>query len=643
MLRKSVLFLSFTIFLITISMINCGERVSDIKSPPSVKSAHDQGQYIPDIGIFLEIGANIPSGYSWEGDKIFFTSSKMSGAKQVYRITKEGWPYQLTSFEDGIDFFVLSNNSELAIVGASVGGSEQSQLYLMNTEFGYIKQLSNFEDVKMGSVVWSNDDKFIYYRSNQENKIDFFIYKMDILTTEFEKIFEFPGWNVISNISQDNTKLIISNYTSNVNVDLYLLDLNSGKVTMINEDDKDVRYLTPVLMPDNETIWLTCDYNEDGILRLAKMKLGSPEVTFVDDGWIDSKWEIEDFKLSRDYKYMGAQYNENGYNRIKIREVNSDKELPSPPLDGLTKLFDFDKFGNILITFEGPTRAPDVWIWNPHRDELKQRTFSVYAGIDRTMFRDPKLITYTSFDGLEIPAFLYLPPDYKEGEAIPFVVYAHGGPENQFKPDFIRSFQYMMLNGYGILAPNPRGSSGYGRTYLNLDNYKKRKNSLKDYKAAADWLLEKGYTKKGMLGIRGGSYGGYVVLGMITEYPDLFDAAIDIVGISNFETFLKNTKPYRRKIREPEYGPLTDLEFLREISPIYKAHLIKTPLLVIHGANDPRVPLIEATQIIKAINDNKGIVDSLIFYDEGHGSDKIENVITEYRKHIEFLNKYLKK
>jgi dipeptidyl aminopeptidase/acylaminoacyl peptidase len=176
-----------------------------------------------------------------------------------------------------------------------------------------------------------------------------------------------------------------------------------------------------------------------------------------------------------------------------------------------------------------------------------------------------------------------------------------------------------------------------------MDNYKNRKNSLKDYKAAVDWLFENGYTEKGMLGIRGGSYGGYVVLGMITEYPDLFDAAIDIVGIANFETFLKNTKPYRRALRESEYGPLTDPEFLKEISPIHKAHLIKTPLLVIHGANDPRVPLIEATQIIKAVNDNNGIVDSLIFYDEGHGSGKTENVIKEYRKHVEFLNKYLKK
>ncbi|MDD5088998.1 MAG: prolyl oligopeptidase family serine peptidase, partial [bacterium] len=257
-------------------------------------------------------------------------------------------------------------------------------------------------------------------------------------------------------------------------------------------------------------------------------------------------------------------------------------------------------------------------------------------------FREPKLIHYPTFDGLEIPAFLYLPPDYVEGQPVPFVIDAHGGPESQFQPDFIRNFQYLLLNGYGILAPNVRGSSGYGLEFLNLDNYKNRKNSLKDYKAGVDFLIANGYTKPGMIGVRGGSYGGYVALGMITEYPDLFAAAIDIVGIANFKTFLQNTADYRRALREAEYGPLTDPDFLDSISPIYKANLIKTPLLVVHGANDPRVPVDEARQILAAVAQNGIAVDSLIFADEGHGSGKRVNTIAEYRKHVEFFDRFLK-
>ncbi len=603
------------------------------------KSLLDAGKYVPDIGTFLQIGANSPAGINWDGDKIFFRSST-SGASQIYRITDAGWPYQLTTFEDGVDYFVLAHNGLIAIVGASVGGSEQSQLYLMDTETGRVLKLTDFEDVQIGSVTWAKNDASIYYRSNEENKRDFFLYEMNIATGEAKKILNNPGYNAIADLSQDGKMMIVANYTSNVNNDLFLLDLTSGDFKALTKDEGDVVYGSPTLMPDNKTIWLVCNGNKDGIARLAKMTVGSSKVEYATDGWLDPQWEVEGIGFSRDFKTMGAQINEEGYNRLKLRVVESGKELPSPPLDGMLGFSGADKNGNLLLSFSGPTQAPECWLWNPHTEKLKQLTFSIYAGIDRKIFTAPKLIKYKSFDGLEIPAFLYLPADY-DGKPIPFIVSAHGGPEGQFQPAFIRNFQYLMLNGFGIIAPNPRGSSGYGRDYMNLDNYKLRKNSLKDYKAAVEYLLENNYTQKGQIGIRGGSYGGYVVLGMITEYPEMFNAAIDVVGIANFKSFLEITKPYRRALRESEYGPLSDPEFLESVSPIHKAHLIKTPLFVIHGENDPRVPVGEARQIIKAVNDNGGIVDSLIFPDEGHGARKRVNVIESYRRQVAFYKKHL--
>ncbi len=611
---------------------------------PVLETMLYQEPYVPDIATFLQIGGATPAGVTWGDGTVFFRSSA-SGASQIYRITDEGWPYQLTVFEDGIDFFVLSHGGGMGIVGASVGGSEQSQLYLMDSRTGRVKQLTDFTDVQFGSVVWARDDLSIFYRSNEENGRDFFIYSMDLATGEAKKIFgsaEGPGgYNFIMDLSQDGAWMIIGNFTSNVNNDLYLLDLATGEYEMITDDESDVYYGSPTLMPDNKTIWLTCNNNEDGIQRLAKMRVGSPEVEWVDDGWIDSRWEIESLSFSRDYKHMAASYNEHGYVRLKLREVETLKELPAPPLDGIITLGGADKQGNVYFSFNGPTRAPDVWRWDPANQELKQLTFSIYAGIDRDMFSEPRLIQYESFDGLKIPAFLYLPPNYVEGTPLPFIVDAHGGPEGQFQPYFQRNIQYLILNGYGILAPNPRGSSGYGREYLNLDNYKNRKNSLKDYKAGVDWLIGNGYTRKGMIGIRGASYGGYVVLGMITEYPDLFSAAVDDVGIANFVTFLKNTADYRRHLRESEYGPLSDSAFLHSISPIHKVDQIETPLLVVHGENDPRVPVSEARQIIAAIEEKGGAVDSLIFPDEGHGTSKRENIIAEYRKQVEFFGKHL--
>ncbi len=607
------------------------------------KNLLNKGQYIPDISTFLQIGGNSIAGYSWDGTRVFFTST-MSGAPQVYRINDEGWPYQLSAFPDGIDFFVLSHDANLAIVGASVGGSEQSQLYLMDAMTGRVVQLTKFDGVQMGSVAWSPDDSKIYYRSNEENKTDFFIYEMNIADGSFKKVFgEVPGYNAVADVSHDGTRLLLVNYSSNVNCDLYLLDLTNGKFQKLNDDKGDVIYGSPTLMPDNKTIWLTCNDNKDGISRLAKMTVGSPKVEYQNDGWIDPKWEIDGLGFSQDYKYMSATVNEDGYVNLKLREVDSRKVLKSPPLAGIQGGGVFDKNGTCLTSFTGPTRAPDIWRWNPTTGEFKQLTFATYAGIDRKIFTEPTLVHYKSFDGLEIPAFLYLPPNYQPGTPIPFLIDAHGGPEGQFQPAFLRNFQYLMLNGYGIMAPNPRGSSGYGLEYLNMDNYKLRKNSLKDYKAGVDWLIEQGYTQKGMVGIRGGSYGGYVVLGMITEYPDLFSAAVDEVGIANFKTFLLNTAPYRRALRESEYGPLSDSAFLDQISPINKVDLIKTPLLVVHGENDPRVPVGEARQIIAGIQHNGGQVDSLIFPDEGHGASKRVNVVAEYEKQVKFFNQYLQK
>jgi len=610
-----------------------------------VESVLSKEKYIPDIETFMQIGYCSPSGYSWDGEQVFFTSS-MSGASQVYRINAEGWPYQLTTFEDGIDFFTLSYGAGLGIVGASVGGSEQSNLYLMDTRTGRVKQITFGDNIQYGSVMWSRDDKSIYFRSNEENGRDFFIYRLDVTSGDYEKVFGdstgVAGYLVPADLSKDQQYMLVYQFTSNVNNDLFLVNLNDGSYQQLTEDDADVMYISPTLMPDNKTIWLTCNGNDDGIARLAKMTVGNPKVEYVDDGWLDPKWEVDGIGISRDYKIMSATQNVQGYVRFKAKNLETGEVLPEPPLNGIVGGGYSDMNRNFLLSFSSPTQAPNVWRYHTSTGELEQLTFSTYAGIDRSVISEPKLISFKSFDGLEIPAFLYLPPDYKEGEAIPFIVNAHGGPESQFQPGFIRNFQYLILNGYGIIAVNPRGSSGYGSEYMALDNYKLRKHSLYDYKAAVDWLIKNGYTRKGMIGIRGGSYGGYVVMGMITEYPDLFSAAIDVVGIVNFKSFLENTAPYRRALRESEYGPLSDPEFLEEISPINKANDIKTPLLVIHGENDPRVPVGEARQIIKAIEANGGIVDSLIFPDEGHGASKRVNIIAEYRKQVEFFNRHLK-
>lgn len=595
-------------------------------------------KYIPDIGTFMKIGYASSPGISGKTGEFFFTSS-MSGVSQVYRITEDGWPYQLTLFDDGIDWYRLSYVGDKAIVGASVGGTEDHQLFLMDTKTGRITQITDNPDVRYGSVVWKKNGSGFYYRANLENPRDFNIYFHDFATGRDTKLFDMEGSNSIAGLSLDGQLMIIYHFRSNVADDLYLIDLKSVQYEKITPDKDDVLYDYPTLMPDNKTIYLICNDNEDGILKRARLDIETKKIEFLDP---DSKWTIDRMTFSQSREYMAWLVNEDGYSSIRLWDMEKDKPIPSPQVSGYAGSPLLTDDGRLLFEFTSPSKAQDIWMWDWKEPELKKMTHSIYAGIDPNIFVEPTLIKYKSFDGLEIPAFLYLPPDY-DGNPVPFIVHAHGGPESQFRPYFQRHFQYLLLHGYGILAPNVRGSSGYGKEYLNSDNYKNRLNSIKDIKAGVDFLIKNNYTEKGMIGIKGGSYGGYVVLASITEYPDLFSAAIDQVGIANFVTFLKNTRDYRRHIREAEYGPLTDEPFLESISPIHKASQIKTPLMVVHGENDPRVPVGEARQIIEAIRANAGVVDSLIFADEGHGINKLSNRLAVYRKMVEFFDKNLKK
>jgi len=592
---------------------------------------------IPDIGQFLKIGRNIKAQFGQRTGDIFFLG-RSTGTVQLYRINDAGWPYQLTAFEDGIEWYKVSFDGTKAIVGVSSGGDEQTQIFLVDTETGQTRAITDRPDIKYASAFWQKDGEGIYYRSNAENLRDFKIYFYDFPTGKQTLLFDMDGSNAAGDISYDGKYMIVYHMSSNITNDLYLLNLESGRSQLLTLGKENIRYNYPSLSADNKTLYVICNDNPDGIMKLAEIDIRSGKTRFIDP---DSKLTVEILCFSDNRRYMFWTSNRDGYSEINFYDIENDQSLPIPKLEGRIKDPQLLNNGKLIFTFDSPTRTSDIWQWDWKTKELRQITFATYAGIDRKLFRKPRLIKYKSFDGLEIPAFLYLPPNYKN-ELIPFIIRIHGGPAEQFRPYFVRNFQYFLLNGYGLLVPNIRGSLGYGKEYANLDNYKKRMDAIKDIKAGAEYLLENGYTEPGQLGIMGPSYGGFAVLATIIEYPNLFSAAIDRTGISNFVTYLKNTKSYRTHLRETEYGPLSDSAFLESISPLGKAHLIKTPLLIAHGENDTRVPISETRQIIRAIKENDGIVDSLIFPDEGHIISKQTNRITLYRKVVEFLDRYLK-
>lgn len=594
---------------------------------------------IPDIETFMQIGfAGSPQMVQDESALLF--TSNASGVSQIYRLElRNRWPYQLTVFPEGVDFYSLSPRGDYLIAGVDLGGNENAQLWLVDAKTGQSEALTASEDVRHGSAAWTNDGQSIVFRSNEENGTDFYIYKMDLKTRTKKRLVEMAGWNTPGDISNDDRWMIFAHWDSNANNDLYLVDLNNGRTTHITPHEGEAVYVGAQFAEDNQSVYLATNNNEDGLTRLAELNLGSKKVNYVDP---ENPWEILSVGISPDRSKLAWTTNEDGYARMKIKDLKSGRSIPAPPTNGQVGGFMFVGESSIVFSFSSATSTSDIWQWDWQRPVLEKLTHSTYAGVDPALFAEPELVRYKSFDGLEVPAFLYLPSDYQAGKPIPFVVHMHGGPESQFRPGFIRHFQYLMLNGYGILAPNVRGSTGYGKAYMDMDNYKKRLDSVKDMRAGVDFLLEEGYTAEGMVAVKGGSYGGYMTMAGITEYPSLFSAAINSVGITNFRTFLENTESYRRALREAEYGPLSDPEFLESVSPLNKAHLIETPLLVVHGENDPRVPVGEARQIATAIEEKGGVVETLIFADEGHGVSKRKNSLILYRKMVEFLDQQLK-
>ena len=314
--------------------------------------------------------------------------------------------------------------------------------------------------------------------------------------------------------------------------------------------------------------------------------------------------------------------------------------------------------GKLAFSFSSAKYNSDVWLYDVKSKSLTQITKSSRSDIPQETFVAPKLIAFNSFDGRQISAWFYIPKGAKLGiipiagptktiatnlKPFPVIVSVHGGPEGQERPGFNPLYQYYLSRGYAVLATNVRGSTGYGKTFTHLDDVRKREDSVKDLAFAVEWLKTSGGADAKKIAVTGGSYGGYMTMAAITLYPDLWAAAVDTVGIVNWETFLKNTSGYRRRQREVEYGMLDkDIDFLRSISPIAKVDKIKTPLFVIQGKNDPRVPYTEAEQVVEALKKRGAIVEYKLYDDEGHGISKLKNRLDLYPRVADFLDKYMK-
>jgi dipeptidyl aminopeptidase/acylaminoacyl peptidase len=574
------------------------------------------------------------------GDKVLFTSN-MPGVAQLFVVSsKGGWPNQITFYEDRVAFGTWSPDGQWILFGKDIGGSERTQLFLSNPTGDKIIQLTDNYKVIHSFGDWSPDGKKIAFATNERNEAYFDIYVMDLNTREKKLAFQKDGNFAVAEWSPDGKTLIIEETVTNTNANLYAFSIATGQAPLLTPHEGDAIYSNIRFTPDSKTIYLSSDQDRD-FENLAKIDLPNGKLTYLEN----EKREISGMTLSENGRFMAYTANLNGYGDLFVKDMQSGKMVNLPKMPkGIVGDASFTKTGDkIAFSFTSAGRPSDVWVFDQTANTISQITSAPLGGIDPTTMVEPALIKYKSHDGLEIPAFFYLPQGAKKDGSLPVIVSVHGGPESQERPSFAKLYQYYLSRGYAILAPNVRGSAGYGKAYMAMDNIEKRPEALKDLVWGVEYLKTSGYADPRKIAVMGGSYGGYSTLAMLTMYPDLWAAGVDIVGIANFETFLKNTGAWRRKLRESEYGYLDkNLDFMKSISPIYMVDKITAPLMVIQGANDPRVPQIEADQITEKVKAKGGVVDYLLFPDEGHGLAKIPNQIKAYTAAADFLDKYVK-
>ena len=598
----------------------------------------------PTLEQFFKIRA--PGSPTLRDDGTLYVIDWPDGINQLYKrapgAAADAPMTKLTHYDDGINGYSLSPDGRTIVFAAAIGGSEQNDLYKLDAATDSITPLRVDPNVVSSLQCWLADSSGFIYTENDTSPADFHIYRYDFATGKTTKLLERQGnWDA-SDITDDGSRLLVSQFISASHIDSYELDVATGELKSLNIGPQGSVNAVGGYLPGFDKVTIVSD-KEDGIARLFVRDLKSGAVTKPMPDLDPFDFEGGDFNETRDL--AAIMFNDDGYASMRLVSLPDFKSLALPAIEkGLVGSVNLR--GRTLTWTQSNSRnaglayAYDIpAAGSSSTQAAKQITVADTQGIDLSKFPLQELVEFESFDGLKIPAFLFTPPGYTKGKPIPFVVNYHGGPEGQSRPGFNRTVQYLLARGYGVFMPNVRGSTGYGRDFQMMDNYTKRWESVKDGVEAARWLVDNGYAEAGKIAAYGGSYGGFMAVATIIEGGDVFGASIDVVGIVNFKTFLEQTKDYRRKLREAEYGPLSDGAFLESISPLNRIDEIKVPMLIAHGLNDPRVPVGEAMQLAVELQKRGYDPELLFFPDEGHGFAKLENRLLFYDRMEKFLNR----
>lgn len=580
-------------------------------------------------------------------ERSILISTRFANTAQIHRVKQPGGARtQLTFFDEPISGATYEpRTGRYFLFTKDVGGNEFGQIYRYDVADGRVTLLTDGGRSQNGGIEWSAQGDRIAYGSTRRNGADRDLYIMDPLDPKTDRLVlqvSGGGWSVLD-WSPDDRRLLIGEYVSINESRLWLLDLQTGGKSLLTESGSEpVSYRNARFSKDGTGLYLTTDKDSE-FQRLSHMELATRLITTL----VDSiPWDVEGLDLSPDGRRIAFGVNEAGISRLYLFDI-ADRRLqrvdavPTGTAGGLT----WHPRGRDLAFTISTARSPsDVYSLDTETGEVSRWTESELGGLVASELSEPRLVRWPSFDGREITGFLYEPAVRFTGKR-PVMIVVHGGPESQSRPGFLgRSNYFLNEHGVALLLPNVRGSTGYGKSFVKLDNGLKREDSVKDIGALLDWIAKQPNLDASRILVMGGSYGGYMTLAVSTHYSDRICCAIDIVGISNFNTFLKNTESYRRDLRRAEYGDERDpamREFFERIAPLNNAGKITKPLFVVQGGNDPRVPLSEAEQMVERVREHGTPVWYLMAKDEGHGFRKKENADFQFYATILFARHHL--
>ena len=564
----------------------------------------------------------------------------ITGQPQVWIVDAAGgWPRQVT-FGSAVTFFRFTPDGRNLLVGRDAEGNEREGYYLISADGTRERQLLPLSDAFRRFGMFSSDGKRFLYSSTERNGVDFDIYVGDVASGETRRVLEgsfgfFPvSW-------QPNGNLVIVSETRGEDAnDLHLLNVETGDLELLFQPEIAASYDQFAWLPDGSGFFTSTNHDRE-FAGLAFYNLDERRLEFIETPDAD----IDNVGLSGDGRYLAWTVNDGGWSELHALDRTTSEALAAPPLPEGVYTLEFARAApRLSVLISGPRTPGDVWTWDLASGAHTQTVQSSLGGLSANDFVSPLSLRYPARDGVELHGLLYLPSNDIADSSPPVVIDVHGGPTAQARPSFSLSTQYLVNRGIAVFDVNVRGSTGFGKTFTRLDNQEKRLDSVRDLVDTVAFLSRDDRVDTSRVAVMGGSYGGYMVNAVLGAYPGAFDAGVSMVGVSDWVRALQSASPALKASDRVEYGDIREQRwqaFYEKNSPINLVEDIQVPLLMQHGANDPRDPVSESDQFVTAIRDAGGMVEYLRFPDEGHSLTKQSNRVIFYRRMADFLEKQL--